>query len=115
MAELVGPIGGPLATALDDIDKLPRDDAIGLRAGVQLVVPHEAIWARIRVAVQVDIASDVERCGSVEVGGRVIVDVSELLSSGVSTAILKSAKAKSLTRPLMSITATCAPGKRLAT
>lgn len=51
LASLVGPVSSPLATTLHDFDKFPRDDAISLLARVQLIIPHEAIRARVRVAI----------------------------------------------------------------
>ena len=76
----IGPVRRPLAVALDDIDKLPSDDTVSLLTGVQFVVPQERVWASgVPSAIYVGVASNVEWRGAVEVVGRVIVDVRELM------------------------------------
>jgi hypothetical protein len=56
---LVRPVGRPLAVALHHVDKFPRDDTIGLLARVQLIVPHEAVWAGVHGAVQVSVTCNI--------------------------------------------------------
>ena len=76
----VRPVRRPLAVPLDDIDELASDDTVGLLTGVQLVVPHERIrTSGVSSAIYVGVAGDVEWRGAVEVLGRVVVDVRELL------------------------------------
>lgn len=56
------------------------DDTIGLLTGVQLVVPQERIrTSGVSSAIYVGVASNVEWRSAVEVVGRVIVDVRELM------------------------------------
>lgn len=100
---------------------------------MKLVVPEEAVRAGVgdaslaaRIAVM-DITcdlvnegpmlrsrdvltSDAKRCGAVEIFGRVVVDVGELrkhVSASFQASVLPTYV---LTRPLISITAKCAPG-----
>lgn len=72
------PVSCPLAIAFDDIYKLSRNDTVSLFAWVKLIPPHEAIWAWIRYAIQVDVACYVQWCCAVEVVGWVVVDVGKL-------------------------------------
>lgn len=76
----IRPVSRPLATALDNIDELTSDDTISLLAWVQLVIPHERIrTSGIASAFYIGVASDIERRGAIEVVGRVVVDIRELL------------------------------------
>ena len=81
---LARPIRGPRALAANKVDELPCDHSLYLLARVQLIIPSKAVRAGIRHAVAacsvavVRVAVDVERCRAVQVGGRVVVDVSHL-------------------------------------
>ena len=62
------PVSSPLAATLHNVDKLTSDDAVCLLTRVQLVVPHEAVWARVVGTVHVvSVAGDIEGRGAVEV------------------------------------------------
>lgn len=87
-ARLTRPVCRPLAVTFDHTDELTRNDAICLLAGVQLVVPQETVWARIDGAVEIGVACDVGSRGTVEVGGRVVVDVGQLSTVLVSACLL---------------------------
>ena len=88
---LARPIRGPRALAANKIDELPGDHPLYLLARVQLIVPSKAVRAGIRHAVAacgvavVRVAVDVERCRAVQVGGRVVVDISHLWQTYVSS------------------------------
>lgn len=54
---------------------------------MQLVIPHEAVWAWVDDAVaprevtDVDVSGDIEGCSAIQVGGRVVIHVSDLFGS----------------------------------
>ena len=74
----VRPVRRPLAVALNNIHELPSNDAISLLAWVQLIKPHERVRARVCSAVHIHVACDVERRSTIEVVGRVVVNVRQL-------------------------------------
>jgi hypothetical protein len=78
-SSLTRPVSSPLATALNNADKLPGNNAVRLLARVQFVVPHKTVRARVVGAVRVvGVAGDIERRRTVEVLRGVVVDVGEL-------------------------------------
>lgn len=66
------------------IYELSGDDAIGLLRWMQLVIPQETIWRRIPNAIAttdiavINVPRSIRRSGTIQVGSRIRVDVSQL-------------------------------------